>query len=165
MKETTTVFMVTTSFALISALPMQLTISLSKATIKFPQSTEDEGIEDVLGSWKKFQDFQIRFNKTYKSEEEKRQRFKIFKEHLAQILQHNKKSDKSYPKGIHKFSDWTGKCFLKFRCGTSKSQLVIARTFRVKWLWTILTFGRSQHFEALRGHLAPFTIVYALKYW
>ena len=103
--------MVTMSFALISAIPMRLTITLSKA-IKFPQSTEDEGTEDVLGSWKKFQDFQIRFNKTYKSEEEKRQRFKIFKENLAKILQHNTESDKSHPKGIHRFSDWTGKGFL-----------------------------------------------------
>ena len=111
MKEITTVFMVTMSFALISAIPMRLTITLSKA-IKFPQSTEDEGTEDVLGSWKKFQDFQIRFNKTYKSEEEKRQRFKIFKENLAKILQHNTESDKSHPKGIHRFSDWTGKGFL-----------------------------------------------------
>ena len=111
MEETTTVFMVTMSFALISAIPMQLTISLSKA-IKFPQSTEDEGIEDVLGSWKKFQDFQIRFNKTYKSEEEKRQRFKIFKENLAKIIQHNTESDRSHPKGIHRFSDWTGKGFI-----------------------------------------------------
>ena len=110
MKEITTVFMVTMIFALISAIPLQLTVSLSKV-IEFPLSTENEGIEEVLGSWKKFQDFRIRFNKTYKSEEEKRQRFKIFEENVAEILQHNKKSDKSHPKGIHRFSDWTGKCF------------------------------------------------------
>ena len=52
-----------------------------------------------------------------------------------------------------------------FRCGISKSRLLILRAFWVKWLWKILTFGVSQHFKALRGHLAPLTVIYALKYW
>ena len=55
--------------------------------------------------------------------------------------------------------------WVQLRCGISKSQLLIPCAFRVKWLWKILTFGVSQHFKALRGHFAPLTIIYALKYW
>ena len=39
--------------------------------------------------------------------------------------------------------------YIEFRCGISKSRLLILRAFWVKWLWKILTFGVSQHFKAL----------------
>ena len=64
-----------------------------------------------------------------------------------------------------RWSDTDPKSICHFRCGISKSQLLIPRSNGEKWLWKILTFGGSQHFKALKGHLAPLTIIYALKYW
>ena len=69
-------------------------------------------VDGSLRQQRAFTDFQSQFAKTYKSEDEKNERFAIFKQNLDKIENHNIKPGVSWQMGVNKFTDMTGKHFL-----------------------------------------------------
>ncbi|KAL3268647.1 hypothetical protein HHI36_007751 [Cryptolaemus montrouzieri] len=66
---------------------------------------------------KQWKNFQIDFNKSYKSPVEARKRFSIFEDNMKKIEEHNirfKNGEVSFTKGINKFADWTVEEFLDY---------------------------------------------------
>ena len=58
--------------------------------------------------------FESRFNKVYSSEDERSQKFEVFKQNLAANRRHNNLPNASYRRGINQFSDLTGTFFSCF---------------------------------------------------
>ncbi|CAG9833352.1 unnamed protein product [Diabrotica balteata] len=62
----------------------------------------------ALNDQEQFAEFKQKFQKSYESPEEDKNRFKIFQENLRKIEEHNKKYEKgetTYTMGINQFSD------------------------------------------------------------
>jgi len=64
-----------------------------------------------------FLNFETKFNKVYGSEEERIQRFEVFRQNLVEISLHNSRQDVSYTKGINQFSDLTAEEFKSIHLG------------------------------------------------
>lgn len=56
---------------------------------------------------KEFDEFLVKYEKSYGSANEHNYRFSIFKQNLKKVQNHNEKPNKSYKLGINKFSDLT----------------------------------------------------------
>lgn len=63
--------------------------------------------DDDMNHWKEFGLFQERFNKMYASDDDLEIRFKIFRENLHAIIQHNAVIGQNFTMGINQFSDLT----------------------------------------------------------
>jgi len=61
--------------------------------------------------------FESRFNKVYSSEDERSQKFEVFKQNLAANRQHNNRPNASYRRGINQFSDLTAEEFKSIHLG------------------------------------------------
>ncbi|XP_044745653.1 uncharacterized protein LOC123307422 [Coccinella septempunctata] len=68
-------------------------------------------------AFKQWENYQERFNKSYRSLVEQRHRFALFKQKLQDIEEHNKLYDEgkvTWFKGLNQFSDWTREEFHSF---------------------------------------------------
>ncbi|XP_044758894.1 uncharacterized protein LOC123316744 [Coccinella septempunctata] len=70
--------------------------------------------EEVLDKW---QNYQVKYGKSYRSPVESRKRLAIFKENLEKIEKHNALYDQGktmHTEGINQFTDWTKEEFLQY---------------------------------------------------
>ena len=76
---------------------------------------------------REFVRFESKFDKVYSSEDERRKRFEVFKQNLADNRHHNSLPNASYKRGINQYSDLTGmSCsFLTFCMSHRKKQLML----------------------------------------
>lgn len=67
----------------------------------------DIAIDNDSNDWIEFNRFVKRFNKEYRTFDEMKERFSIFKQNLVSVISHNKQSFVNFTLGINQFSDLT----------------------------------------------------------
>lgn len=103
-----TLIVLTAVIFAVSAFKLPAGKEIWREPIRFEPMGKTEPMAD--GAWK---EYKLKFGKFYDDEAEELKRYKIWKQHLQHILEHNDNPSHSYKKGLNHFHDMTHEEFRK----------------------------------------------------